>query len=412
MQTAAPLTNVSDYHLVIFFAAPMARREFLAFDSCPIVPFNPRGLAGGLMENKQNLQSFKEILKKLGFVAAATLFLVQCTKNNSATSTVATTPNAVKPVRIGFVLATVNEERYAKDRNYFMDAAKAAGAEVEFASCDDKVALQTAKVETLLSKKIDVLVIQPVNGEAAGSIVSMAKKDNVPVVAYDRIIKNADIDLYVTQDSFKVGALQAEAAVAATGQKGNYVILMGEAGHSVADEITRVNLSVLSKYPNVKIVLKQNHPGWSTAAALSTVENALTKQHNDIQAILANNDGMALGATQALGEQKLNGKVFVAGADADLTAVQNILQGKQSLTILKGIKPLAEAAVASAVKIARKEKPASDTTINNGLKDIPVVSTPVVAINKDNVQKEIVESGFHPASAVFGTTGTPVKSGT
>src|SRR5262245_39424211 len=96
----------------------------------------------------------------------------------------ATTP--AKKVKIGFVLATMNEERYAKDRTYFMEAAKAQGAEVEFASADDKVDVQTAKVETLLSKKIDVLVLQPVNGEAAGSVVQMAKRDGVPVVAYDR----------------------------------------------------------------------------------------------------------------------------------------------------------------------------------------------------------------------------------
>ncbi len=324
--------------------------------------------------------------------------MLSCTRKSDTT-----TPTAeAKKVKIGFVLATMNEERYVKDRNYFEDAAKAAGADVEFASADDKVEVQTSKVETLLAKKIDVLVIQPVNGEAAGSIVAMAKKDNVPVIAYDRIIKNADIDLYVTQDSFKVGVLQAEAAVAATNGKGNYIILMGEAGHSVADEITRGNLSVLEKNPAIKIVVKQNHPGWSTALALSTVENALTKNHNNIQAILANNDGMALGATKALEEQKLTGKVFVAGADADLTAVKNIVDGKQSMTVLKGIKPLAEAAVAAAVKIAKKEIPVSDSKINNGMKDVLVVSTPVTPITKENVQKEIVDSGFHSADAIYG----------
>lgn len=338
---------------------------------------------------------------RLSLSLFAIVFLVRCTKK---TDTDVTAKAAAKPVRIGFVLATMNEERYAKDKNYFTEAAKAAGAEVEFASADDKVDIQTAKVETLLSKKIDVLVIQPVNGEAAGSIVEMAKKDNVPVIAYDRIIKNADIDLYVTQDSFKVGVIQAEAAVAATNEKGNYIILMGEAGHSVADEITRGNLSVLAKYPNIKVVVKQNHPGWSTAAALATVENTLTKYHNNIQAVLANNDGMALGATQALGEQKLAGKVFVAGADADLTAVRDILAGKQSLTVLKGIKPLADAAVVAAMQIAKKTPPTSDGKINNGKKDVLVVNTPVVGITKDNVQKEIVDSGFQSAEAVFGTT--------
>ena len=310
-----------------------------------------------------------------------------------------------KPVKVGFVLATMNEERYAKDKAYFTDYAKSLGVNVEFAACDDKMNIQTAKVETLLSKGIDVLVIQPVNGETAGAIVSMAKKDKVPVVAYDRIIKNADIDLYVTQNSFEVGVLQAKAAVEATKGQGNYILLMGEAGHSVADEITRGVLSVLSKYPKIHLVVKQNHPGWSTSLALATVENALTRYKNNIQAILANNDGMAMGAVQALNEQKLTGKVFVAGADADLTAIKNIVDGKQSMTVLKGIKPLAEAAVKAAVALARKENPKSDAKTNNGMKDVPVINTPVNKIVKDNIDKQIVETGFHSKEAIFGKQG-------
>lgn len=338
-------------------------------------------------------------LQKIGlFVAFFSLaVLPSCTKQSSQTQT-----NLEKPVRIGFVLATVNEERYAKDRGYFTDFAKAQGAEVEFVSCDNKVDLQTAKVETLLSKKIDVLVLQPVNGEAASSIVNLAKKDGVPVIAYDRIIKNADIDLYVTQDSFQVGVLQAEAALEATKGKGNFVILMGEAGHSVADEITRGNLSVLEKHPEVKVVVKQNHAGWSTALALATVENALTRYKNKIHAVLANNDGMALGAIQAIEEQKLGGKIFVAGADADLAAVKDILRGRQSMTVLKGIKPLAEAAVTAAIAIAKKQPVASDTTKNNGLKEVAVVNTPVFKVVKDNVQSQVVDSGFHTSETVFG----------
>ena len=347
------------------------------------------------------------VMGHVGLFLMLSLAFISCTKSNNPEAT--SKPDAVtsqKPIKIGFVLATMNEERYAKDRAYFEDRAKAAGVQVEFAACDDKVDVQTSKVETLLSKKVDVLVIQPVNGEAAGAIVEMAKKDNVPVVAYDRIIRNADIDLYVTQDSFKVGQLQAEAAVAATGGKGNYVILMGEAGHSVADEITRGNLSVLEKHPGVKVVVKQNHPGWATALALATVENALTKNKNKIDAILANNDGMALGATQALQEQKLTGKVFVAGADADLTAIKDILKGKQTMTVLKGIKPLAEAAVDAAVQVAKKESLKSDGTVNNGKKDVPVVNTPVWAVNKDNIQSQIIDSGFHTAESIYGSKGT------
>jgi len=344
------------------------------------------------MGNSSLFRRFSVLL----FVASL-LTTTSCTKQSGSTA------SAVKKPRIGFVLATLNEERYAKDRKYFEDAAKAAGAEVEFASCDDKVDVQTSKVETLLSKNIDALVIQPVNGEAAGAIVDLAKKDGVPVIAYDRIIRNADIDLYVTQDSFQVGVLQAQEAVKETKEKGNYILLLGEAGHSVAEEITRGVLSVLEKFPQIKIVVKQNHPGWSTALALATVENALTRNKNNVQAILANNDGMALGAMQALEEQKLAGKVFVAGADADISAVKDILKGRQTMTVLKGIKPLAEAAVTAAVSLAKKEVPKADTKMFNGKKEVPTINTPVTRVVKDNIQDTVISSGFHTADAVFGT---------
>jgi D-xylose transport system substrate-binding protein len=348
------------------------------------------------------IRTFKRFIVRKGMFSGALfvlLSLTHCTKKSSPSAENSATPHKLK---LGFVLATMNEERYAKDLKYFSDFAALQGADVEFASADNKVDIQTSKVETLLSKKVDALVIQPVNGEAAGSFVDMAKRDGVPVIAYDRIIRNADIDLYVTQDSFEVGVLQAKAAVEATKGKGNYIILMGEAGHSVADEITRGNLSVLEKYPDIHLVVKQNHPGWSTALALSTVENALTKNKNNIQAILANNDGMALGATQALEEQKLAGKVFLAGADCDLAAVKDILNGKQTMTVLKGIKPLAEAAVLAAVQLGRKETPKFDTKMNNGKKEVLVVNTPVFKVTKDNVQEQVVDYGFHPAEAVFG----------
>lgn len=341
----------------------------------------------------------KTLLKTFSFVVGflAVALTLGCIKSGGGKDSL-----GQKKIKVGFILATMNEERYTKDKNYFTDFALAEGAEVEFASCDGKVDLQTAKVETLLSKNIDVLVIQPVTGEAASSVVALAKKDNIPVVAYDRMIKNADIDAYVTQNSFQVGVLQAEAAVKATQGKGNYVILMGEAGHSVADEITRGVFSVLDKYPQIKVVVKQNHPNWSSSLALATVENALTKNKNDIQAVLANNDGMALGAVQALQEQKLNGKVFVAGADADLTAVKDILKDKQSMTVLKGIKPLAEEAVKVALSLAKRENLKFDEKQNNGFKEVPVINTSVFGVTKENIQSQVVDTGFHSHEAVFG----------
>lgn len=305
-------------------------------------------------------------------------------------------------IKIGFVLSTFQEERYQKDQKYFLEAAQKLGFEPIMVSADNNEQTQTAKVENLLSQGVKALVIQPVNSEAAGNLVRLAHEDKVPVVAYDRLIKNSNVDFYVTQDSFKVGVLQAEAAVKATGGKGNYIILMGQAGHSVANEITRGVESILKKHPGIKIVSRQNHNAWSPQQALATVENVLTQHKNRIDAILANNSGMAHGAIQALNEQNLIGKVFVAGADADLASIKDIVQGRQQLEVLKDIAPLAQKSAEVAFKVATGQPVKTETSVDNGKTKVPTFNTPVYAITKENLEERIFKTGFHDRKAVFG----------
>ncbi len=306
-----------------------------------------------------------------------------------------------KTPKIGFILSTMQEERYQRDKKVFEDTAKTLGAEVIFASCNNSEQTQASEVDNLLSRGIDVLVIQPVNGDTATSFVKQAKRDGTKVVAYDRLIKKADLDAYVTEDSKKVGALQAEAAVKFTRAQGNYVILMGQAGHSVAEARTAGILEVLGRHPGVKIVLKQYHPGWSPKLAMETVENALTQNKNNIQAVIANNSGMAHGAVQAIEEQKLTGKVFVAGADADLAAIQNIVTGKQQFEVQISIQDMARRAAEVAVALAEGKPISADSKVNNGLKDVVTINTPVFGIDASQVESRIIKTGFHSREAVF-----------
>jgi D-xylose transport system substrate-binding protein len=308
---------------------------------------------------------------------------------------------AADKIKIGFVLSTMQEERYQKDQKYFAEEAKRLGFEPIMVSADNNPQTQTAKVENLLSLGVKALVIQPVNSQAAANLVKLAHEDKVPVVAYDRMISDSPVDFYVTQDSFLVGKLQAEAAVKATKGKGNYVILMGQAGHSVANEITRGVKSVLAKYPDIKVVVEKNHEGWSSALAMTTVENALTQYKNKIDAVIANNSGMAQGAVQAIDEQGLSGKVIVAGADADLVSIKNIMAGKQQFEVLKDIAPLAKTSAQVAFDLARGKKPKATETTKSGKYEVPTAATPVYPITKDNVEERIFKTGFHSKKAVM-----------
>jgi D-xylose transport system substrate-binding protein len=304
--------------------------------------------------------------------------------------------------KVAFLLSTLQEERYQKDQKYFEEAAKKAGLSPFTLAADNDNARQLSQVEDALSRGAKVLVIQPTDSAAAAAYVKKAHDKGAKVVAYDRSIAGGGTDFYVAHDSHKVGVLQAEAAVKATGGKGNFVILNGQSGHSVAMEIARGYKDVLKPYldkGDIKIIVEKSHDSWSPEQALKTMEDAIAKSGGEIAAILANNSGMARGAVQAIQAGNLGSKkIFIAGADADAANVNYVCEGKQSVEVLKDIKPLAEKAaeVASALS-AGKPVAGADTSAPGG---VPVAAVPVLLVTADNAKQLLLDSGFHPEKAL------------
>jgi len=298
--------------------------------------------------------------------------------------------------QVAFLLSTLQEERYQKDVKYFEARAKELGLRVVTLAADNDNAKQIAQVEDVLTQGAKVLVIQPTDSQAASSYVRLAHDKGAKVIAYDRAIIAPDLDYYVSHDSYRVGVLQAQAALQATGNKGKYVILSGQAGHSVATEITRGYKDTLAPYiarGEIEIVLEQNHSAWSPEQALRTVEDALTRTGNHIDAILANNSGMARGAVQAVSAAGLQ-HVFIAGADADAANVNFVCQGRQTIEVLKDIQPLARTAAETAKKLFDGESPMAGSSIQFAGKSVPVAAVRVEVITPDTVKSLIVDSGF------------------
>ena len=165
-------------------------------------------------------------------------------------------------------------------------------------------------------------------------------------------------------------------------------------------------MSVLKKHPDVKLVVKQYHPGWSPNLAMATTENALTQYKNNIQAVIANNSGMARGAVQALEEQKLTGKVFVAGADSDLAAIRDVVAGKQQFEVFISINDMARRAAETAMAIALKQDVKHDSLVENGTGKIKTINSPVFPVDKDQVEARIIKTGFHARESVYGKTAS------
>jgi D-xylose transport system substrate-binding protein len=301
-------------------------------------------------------------------------------------------------VKVAFLLSTLQEERYKKDQHHFEEAARQHGLSPFTLSADNDNARQLAQIEDALSRGAKVLVIQPTDSAAAGGYVAKAHAQGAKVVAYDRSIPGADF--YVAHDSHRIGVLQAEAAIKATGGHGRFVLLDGQSGHSVASEIARGYHETLQPYIDkgaITIVSERSHDAWSPEQALNTVEDALAKTKGDIQAILANNSGMARGAVQAIQAAGLGGRhIFIAGADADAANVNYVCENKQSIEVLKDMKPLAVEAAAVAASLV-DGKPVAATASAAG---VPVVAVPVVLLTAANVRAVAIDSGFHAAAAL------------
>lgn len=307
-------------------------------------------------------------------------------------------------IKIGLSLDTLKEERWQHDRDLFVAHATALGAEVLVQAANNDETLQNSQAENLLTEGVNVLVVVPHNGKTAATIVDAAHKAGVPVIAYDRLINDCDLDLYISFDNVKIGEMQAD-YITKRQPKGNYVLIAGSPTDHNAVMFRQGEMNVLKPLVDkgdIKIVADQWANDWLPVEALKITENALTKNNNQVDAVVVANDGLAGGVVQALNEQDLAGKVLVSGMDGDLAACQRVVAGTQSMTVYKPIKKLAEKAVELAIALAQKQPLTDKTTIvNNGKKDVPSVLLPAIEVDKDNMDATIIADGFQKKEDVY-----------
>ncbi|HEX9163126.1 MAG TPA: substrate-binding domain-containing protein [Thermoanaerobaculia bacterium] len=333
------------------------------------------------------------------------LFAGACVKAPPETATTGSTRAAhTGPVRIGFSMDTLKEERWQRDKELVEQRAKEVGAvlDIQVANGDD--AVQTKQADNMLTKGVDVLIVAPHNGEIAASIVDAAHRRGVPVISYDRLIRDSDVDLYMSHQVEKIGEMQADYALKRV-PKGNYVLIGGSPTDFNALLLRKGQMNVLDpviKRGDVKVISDQFAREWKAEEALRITEDALTKTGSKIQAIVASNDGTAGGAISALEAAGLAGKVIVTGQDAQRDAIQRIVKGTQTMTVYKPIKPLAFGAVDAAIKLARHETVQTKDKINNGKKDVPAILLEPVVVDKTNVDQTVIKDGYHTREEIYG----------
>lgn len=341
---------------------------------------------------------------------------------------------AFAQTQVGIVLPTKDEPRWIQDQTRFLDALKTAGitAKVLFSQGDS--AKEKANVEALIAEGIKVLIICPQDGAAAAAAADAANKAGVKVISYDRLIRGtASVDYYVTFDSFQVGAawgtyLVGKVPAGAKGQ--NLYLYAGAASDNnafiffqgawsvlqpkIADgtfivrnsdkAVALMKKATLTRDEQASII-GQVTTNWNFADAKNKAEANLTAATAAMKGtvyICAPNDGTARSIADAFRADKAVKTYYITGQDAEIASIQYIIDGKQSMTVLKDVRTLVSDAIAAAVAYIKGQVPPKTATYNNGVIDVPAKPTAIVTVTKDNVKAAIVDSGYWPASNFTG----------
>lgn len=301
-------------------------------------------------------------------------------------------------VTVGLSMDTLKEARWQVDRDLFVKRCNELGADVKVQSANSDDSVQIRDVESLLTSGVNVLVIVPHDGLAMAKGVEMANRANVPVIAYDRLIRNSDLDLYLSFDNVKVGEMQAKYLVdhLPTPGKGPIVRIYGAPTDNNAKLFKQGQDNVLNPYierGDIQVVHEDWAEDWKPENA-KRITNAAISRGAQFQGILASNDGTAGGAVQALTEEGLAGKIVVTGQDAELAACQRIVGGTQAMTVYKPVKVLATTAAEVAVNMAKGKPVLAKQTVDNGKIQVPSVLSDIIAVDKDNMVQTVITDGF------------------
>ena len=295
------------------------------------------------------------------------------------------------------------QERWERDRDFFIQRAEELGADVMVEVADGSAAKQFEQAEKLLKDKADVLVIIPADLNEASGIVLLAHRYGVRVLSYDRLIKNCNLDFYISFDNVEVGKLQAEYLTKVC-PKGNYAIIGGAITDNNSTLIKLGQMSVLEpliEKGDIKIVYDQFVDKWTAENGYNQM-NACLKKNKNINAVLVANDGLADGVAKSLEEHGLLGKVFISGQDAELLACQRIVMGTQSMTVYKPIEAIAYRAAEMAVRMANKDECRDiHLSVNNGKKLVPSILLPSMVVNRETIKLTVIADGYLKENKIF-----------
>jgi D-xylose transport system substrate-binding protein len=258
-----------------------------------------------------------------------------------------------KPV-IGVSWSNFQEERWRTDESAMDLAIAVAGGQLISTDAQASSEKQLNDIDTLISRKVSAIIVLALDKDAISPAIAKAKAAKIPIIAYDRLIEDSGV-FYLTFDNVEVGRMQAR-EVLKQKPKGNYVFIKGDPGDPNSNFLHGGQLEVLNpaiKRGDIKVVGEQYTEGWKPENAQRIMEQLLTRNGNKVDAVVASNDGMAGGAVAALASVGLAGKVAVSGQDGDLSALNRVARGSQTVSVWKDARSLGKRAGEIAMLLAK-----------------------------------------------------------
>lgn len=321
--------------------------------------------------------------------------LAACSSNGGDTN--AGSGDSGEAATIALLLPETKTTRYESfDKPLFEAKVKelCADCKVNYLNADQDASKQQQQAESALTDGASVLVLDPVDGKAATSIVKSAQSSKVPVIAYDRFIEGADY--YISFNNERVGEMQGEALVEAAGDKGDILMLNGSPTDPNAAQFKKGAHSVIDK-SGLKVIAEYDNPDWSPDNAQKFTSSQFNKiDPSSLAGVYAANDGQAGGVFAAFRAEGDDSVPPITGQDAELAAIQRIVAGQQYMTVYKPIKLEADKAAELAVNLATG-KDVSGTTDFEG---VPSYILDPIAVTKDNVKDTVVADGFYEVSDI------------
>lgn len=304
----------------------------------------------------------------------------------------------IDTIKIGMTFDSFILERWQRDRDVFVSKSKELGAEVNVQNANGDLKEQISQIDYFIDKKMDVIVVIAIDSEGISEAVTKAKKAGIKVIAYDRLVLNAGVDLYISFDNEKVGALMAEYMKEKLPPDGKVLMICGP----LNDNNVPLVMDGFQKGiedTKLSVIGTEYASGWHAETAF-TVTNEYLMIRNKFDGIMCGNDNLAGQAIKALAERRLAGQVYVVGQDADLDACQRIVEGTQNMTVYKPVEKLASLAAEYAVAMAKGESVETEETFFDGVNEVPYKKLEPIAVTKDNID-DVIVGDYHLEEDVY-----------